>query len=158
MELSTDAIQVNGEIDSRYTCDLDDSSPELRWSRAPEGTESFVLIVEDPDAAFGVFTHWLIYNIPAHIHHLPAGIPSQEIMPNGICQGVNSFGRLGYSGPCPPLGTGPHHYHFKLYALKKGPIIRSRIKRDELFREISGSILSMTEVVGTYQRMVMKAG
>ena len=158
MWMSTVAIQSNGQIDSRYTCDSDDSSPEIHWKGEPAGTQSFALLIDDPDAPYGVFTHWLIYNIPVQIHHLPAGIPSQEVMPNGICQGINSFGKLGYSGPCPPLGSAPHHYYFKLFALKKTPNIRSRIKKDELLREISSDVLATAEVVGTYQRRVMKAG
>ena len=158
MLIHTDAIHSGGQIESRYTCDSDNSSPELHWENAPQGTQSFALLVEDPDAPHGVFSHWVIYNIPAHIQHLPAGIPSQEVMQNGICQGLNSLGKLGYSGPCPPLGSAPHHYHFRLYALSLPPHLKTRLKREHLIQEISSSILTTTEVIGTYQREILKAG
>jgi len=158
MLVHTDAIQSGGQIESRYTCDSDNSSPELHWANAPQGTQSFAILVEDPDAPNGVFSHWVIYNIPAHIQHLPAGIPSQEVMQNGICQGVNSMGKLGYSGPCPPLGSPPHHYHFKLYALNLPPQFETRLRREQLLREISSATLALAEVIGRYQRQILKAG
>ena len=96
MGMTTDAVDERGFFDPRYTCDFDNSSPELRWVGVPPETKGFVLIAEDPDAPGGTFTHWVVYNIPAHVHHLPAGIPAQETLPNGIRQGVNSFGKLGY--------------------------------------------------------------
>ena len=158
MHIHTDAINSEGHIESRYTCDLDNSSPELHWEKAPQGTQSFALVIEDPDAPQGLLSHWVIYNIPGHIHHLPAGIPSQEVMPNGICQGLNSWGRLGYSGPCPPLGSTPHHYHFRLYALSVPPRLRSRLKREDLLREITPFILSKSVITGTYERKILKTG
>ncbi len=119
MNLMTDAIRPNGYFDSRYTCDIDNSSPEIRWEHPPEGTAAFALIAEDPDAPHGLFTHWVIHNIPAEVRHLPAGIPPQEALPNGIHQGANSYGKLGYAGPCPPPGDRAHRYLFKLYALTR---------------------------------------
>src|SRR5689334_4442141 len=96
-DLQTVAIRPNGTIDPRYTCDLDNSSHELRWGGMPAEAATFTLIVQDLDAFKNgtpknqlkgpLFTHWLIYNIPGAIHHLPAGIPPQETLPNGILQG-----------------------------------------------------------------------
>lgn len=120
--LWSDAVHpMTREIEARYTCDLDNSSPELRWSGIPDGTTSLALIVRDLDAPGGTFCHWVVYQILPHMRHLPAGIPAQELLPNGIRQGLNSTGRLGYLGPCPPVGDPPHRYVFELLALD-GPL------------------------------------
>jgi Raf kinase inhibitor-like YbhB/YbcL family protein len=156
--LSTDAIDSSGFFDGRYTCDFDNSSPELRWDQIPEGVNSFALMVEDPDARSGSFTHWLIYNIPATLRHLPAGIPPQDTLPNGIRQGLNSFSKLGYAGPCPPLGDRPHRYVIRLYLLSQPPELASRAGRDEFLASIAPHIIGTTEIVGRYQRLAQRAG
>ncbi len=156
--LTTDALHSNGFFDPRYTCDYDNSSPELRWQGPSEITRGFVLIAEDPDAPHGLFTHWVVYNIPAHVHHLPAGIPAQESLPNGIRQGTNSFGKLGYAGPCPPVGDRAHRYFFRLYALRELPEIPSRAKREQVIEVIMPFIHSTAEVMGRYQRHMQKVG
>jgi hypothetical protein len=158
MQLTTDAIHSSGYFDPRYTCDFDNSSPELRWSDVPEGTQSFALIAEDPDAAPGMFAHWVVYQIPAQVHHLPAGIPAQETLPNGIRQGLNGFGKLGYGGPCPPSTDHAHRYYFRLYALRSTPELPNRATRDHLLSLIRPSILATAELMGKYQRMLQKAG
>lgn len=159
MNISTDALDSKGFFDPRYTCDFDNSSPELRWSESPEGTGGFALIAEDPDAPKGLFTHWVVYNIPVNIHHLPAGVPPQESLPNGIRQGLNSFGKLGYSGPCPPTDHGTHRYYFRVYALRFLPEISNRATREEVLQAITPLILSTAEFVGYYSRMAQqKAG
>ncbi len=156
--LSTDSFDASGFFDSRYTCDFDNSSPEIRWDEPPEGTTSFALVVEDIDARGEVFTHWLIYNLPATLRHLPAGIPPQDSLPNGIRQGLNGFGKLGYAGPCPPIGDRAHRYVIRLYALKQAPELASRARRAELLTSIGPLVLASTEIVGKYQRLVQRAG
>lgn len=158
MSLSTDAIDSSGFFDPRYTCDLDNSSPELRWENPPPEAAGFALLVEDPDAPHGLFTHWVVYHIPASIHHLPAGVPAQETLPNGIKQGINSFGKLGYGGPCPPIGHGVHRYIFRLYALRSLPDIPSRVSREQMLSAIEPYVMSTAELMGRYQRVVQKAG
>jgi hypothetical protein len=158
MSITTDAINSAGFFDPRYTCDLDNSSPELRWQDTPAEAVGFALIVEDPDAPHGLFTHWVVYHIPASIHHLPAGVPAQETLPNGIKQGINSFGKLGYGGPCPPIGHGIHRYVFRLYALRSMPEIPSRVSRDQMLAAIEPHVISTAELVGRYQRAIQKAG
>jgi Raf kinase inhibitor-like YbhB/YbcL family protein len=158
MFLETDAINRQGYFDPRYTCDLDNSSPELRWNLTPSGAKGFAVIAEDLDTPDKPLTHWLIYHIPASVHHLPAGIPPQETLPNGIRQGVNSFGKLGYSGPCPPPGDRPHRYLFKLYALSELPQLPHRIKKEEFLTSVEGLILVTSEVLGQYQRFIQRAG
>jgi Raf kinase inhibitor-like YbhB/YbcL family protein len=159
MNITTDAMDARGLIDSRYTCDLDNSSPELRWENPPEDTTEFALVVEDPDAPDGVFSHWVVYRIPAAIRHLPAGVPAQETLPNGIRQGVNSFGKLGYSGPCPPHSHDAHRYIFRLYALHSSPEVPSRPTREQLLQAIAHQATRTAEVTGLYRRtLVQRAG
>ena len=158
MWLTTDAIGNDGMLDPRYTCDLDNSSPELRWGSPPENTAGFALIAEDLDAPQGVLTHWVIYHIPAEVRHLPAGIPAQEALPNGIRQGINSFGKLGYAGPCPPYGDRPHRYRFLLLALKEMPPTISRAHREQIQPLIDPLVLAQAETLGLYQRHIQRAG
>lgn len=158
MILSTDAIDEREMFDSRYTCDLDNSSPELRWSNVPEGSVGFALVAEDLDASDQAFTHWVIYNIPGKVRHLPAGIPPQESLPNGIRQGVNSLGKLGYSGPCPPIGDRLHRYRFRLFALRAFPEVRQRVQKNELLQAITPLLTAQAEITGKYRRVLQRAG
>ncbi len=103
-----------------FGCKGANISPALSWSHAPAGTKSFALLVHDPDAPTGSgWWHWVVYNIPANTTSLPAGAgdPQKNLMPAGVVQGRTDFGTPGYGGPCPPPGK-PHHYYFRLYALK----------------------------------------
>ena len=94
-------------IPSKYTCDGQDISPPLDWGEPPQQTQAFALIMDDPDAPGGIFTHWILFNLPADIHRLGEDIHAQEQLQNGALQGKNDFGRTGYSGPCPPRGPSP---------------------------------------------------
>jgi len=153
----TDAVDPQSrEIEARYTCDLDNSSPEIRWDQLPEGTTSLALILRDldvPGAREGSFYHWVVYQIAPHLRHLPAGIPAQELLPNGIRQGLNSTGRLGYIGPCPPQGDPSHHYVFELFALA-GPLpsFEKRPTGPQLIEAIHPHILGRAVCDATYQR------
>src|SRR5713101_631817 len=98
-----------GRIPDQYTCVGADASPALSWSNAPAEAKSFVLVVDDPDAPSGSFTHWIVYNLPTTVGGLAASLPRSETLPQGARQGLNDFGRVGYNGPCPPPGR-PHHY------------------------------------------------
>lgn len=155
--LLTDAILQNGFFDPRYTCDIDNSSPELRWRDPPEPLAAFALICEDLDTPQR-FAHWVIFNIPSTVRHLPAGIPPQELLPNGIRQGLNDFGKLGYAGPCPPNHSAPHRYVFRLYALNTTLEVTHRPTRDELLQLIQPHVIAVAEIHGRYQRMVQIAG
>jgi hypothetical protein len=150
--LLTDAIDSKGQFDPRYTCDSDNSSPELRWMNPPEEARSFAVLVEDPGASGGTLTQWMIYNIPATISHLPAGIPAQETLPNGIRQGVNSFKKLGYGGPCPDSGDAPHSYVIRIFALASAPEVPPRATREQLMAAMQPLILATAQVRGRYQR------
>jgi len=103
-----------------FGCSGGNVSPELAWSGAPEGTKSFAVTAYDPDAPTGSgWWHWVIFNIPADVHELPAGAgdPTGGAAPAGSVQTRTDFGTPGYGGPCPPVGHGPHHYQFRVFAL-----------------------------------------
>ena len=136
---------TGGEIPAKYTCNGDDTSPALHWEGAPEATKSFVLIVEDPDAAN--FVHWVAYNIEGGpTGNLAAGIT--EAGPPA--QAMSSFGKNAYGGPCPPSGT--HHYTFSLYALASTLTVDhpSTATADDIRAEMKGHVLAETELTATY--------
>ena len=141
-----------GEIPSKHTCEGQDTSPALFWKNPPEGTKSFVLIVDDPDAPDPAapkmtWVHWVLYNIPASSSDLQEGVTT---LPSGTLEGVNNWGRTGYGGPCPPIGR--HRYFFKLYALSKELSPLRRPSKEDLERAMEGSVLDKVELIGTYQK------
>jgi Raf kinase inhibitor-like YbhB/YbcL family protein len=136
-------------IPVRHTCDGDNRSPHLAWTDPPEGTRSLALIVDDPDAPSGTFTHWLLYDLPADLRELSESDPGKT---PGVSQ-RNSFGKSGYGGPCPPPGDPPHQYRFTLYALDVPTLkISGSLTAKELEAEISAHILGSARLVGRYQR------
>lgn len=149
--LTSDAFLPNQAIPVRHTCDGLDVSPPLAWSDQPENTASFVLIMDDPDAPTGAFTHWLMFNLPGPLHSLPEGVPALDMPPSGGIQGRNDFGMVGYSGPCPPRGE-LHHYRFTLYALDATPTLRPRATRQQVLGAVQGHTIAKAELIGTYQR------
>ena len=151
MEIISTAFQDGETIPIRHTCSGQDISPALSWSGVPEGTVSFVLIVDDPDAPGGTFTHWVIFNIPANTLELEEAMPTSSQLPSGALQGRNDFGRTGYDGPCPPPGT-PHHYHFTLYALDVTLDLNPGASKTTVLNAMQGHILAQAELIGIYQR------
>jgi len=151
IELSSTAFEDGGVIPMRYTCDGDDVSPPLEWKNLPEGTVSLALVVFDPDAPGGEFTHWLIYGIPARVKALPEGVPSEGIVAGLGVQGRNDFGRVGYGGPCPPPGPA-HRYIFRLLALDADLDLPLGPTRGELEEAVEGHVLGVGELVGLYSR------
>lgn len=133
------------QIPQAYTCDGDDTSPELLISEVPELAKTLVLIVDDPDAPMGNFTHWVLYNIPTDTVKI-----SSESLPKGALEGVNDFGRLHYGGPCPPSGV--HRYFFKLYAVDKVLDLKAGATKMELQNAIRNHTLKKTELMGLYSR------
>jgi Raf kinase inhibitor-like YbhB/YbcL family protein len=121
----------------------------LAWSGAPDGTKSFIIICEDPDAPSGTFRHWALYNIPGDSSELAEGHGNTETSQSG----VNDFGEHGYGGPAPPRGHGPHHYHFKLAALDVETIDPPRnAKVTDIWRIANKHLLGVAETVGIYER------
>ncbi len=144
MKIQSQAFQDHQPIPKKFTCDGEDVSPELSWSEIPAGTESLVLIMDDPDAPMGTFDHWIMWNIPADTKNLAEGAVA------GL-QGTNGFGKQKYGGPCPPKGN-PHRYFFKLYALSTKLNLKAGVSKEAVESAIEGHILQQAEVVGTYQR------
>jgi len=150
MVLTSPVFQEGGRIPSGYTCDGIGISPPLAWSGAPEGTKSVALIIDDPDAPRGIFTHWVIFNIPATDNRLSENVPPSGILSNGATQGSNSGGRIGYTSPCPPSGT--HHYVFHLYALDTRLNLQAGATKQDLLIAIAGHILAEAQLTGLYSR------
>jgi hypothetical protein len=149
--LKTTAFAAGGEIPKKHTCDGADVSPALNWNHAPDGTQSFALIADDPDAPVGTWTHWIIWNIPARTTTLQEGVPKVGECGDGARQGRNDFKRIGYGGPCPPPGK-PHRYFFRVYALDAKLDVKAGADRNELARAMKEHVLSETELMGTYGR------
>ncbi|WP_300363244.1 YbhB/YbcL family Raf kinase inhibitor-like protein [Hydrogenimonas sp.] len=150
MILSSPAFENGGFIPARYTCDGADVSIPLEFADVPEGTKSLALIMDDPDAPMGIFVHWVIYNIPADVTSLPEGIPNEPYLSEGIRQGVNSFGNIGYGGPCPPNGA--HRYMFKLYALDIPLEIDAGLTKHQLLSQMDGHVIDGAGLMGIYER------
>jgi Raf kinase inhibitor-like YbhB/YbcL family protein len=149
--LHSSAFAPNSSIPRRYTCAGFDMSPPLSWASAPAGTKSFALIVSDPDATHGTFIHWVIYNLPANLTDLPQRVKKRFGKTLGGEQGTNSFGKLGYGGPCPPPGK-PHHYHFTLYALNTKLPLKPRATAAEVEKAMKGHIIASSDLVGVFER------
>jgi Raf kinase inhibitor-like YbhB/YbcL family protein len=149
-KLSSPAFVDGAEIPVRHTCDGDDISPRLTWSGVPDRARSLALVLDDPDAPRGTFTHWVVSDLPADLTELAEG--STE----GI-QGRNSFGRTGYGGPCPPPRDDAHRYRFTLYALDVPAIALSDRTREELERKIGPHVLGTAQLMGRYKRQPVGA-
>lgn len=146
-ELKMDGFADGGSIPKRFTCDGNNVSPRLDWAGEPSGTKSFALIMDDPDAPGGTWTHWLLWDLPANVHSLAEGGHS---VGNA---GTNDFGRPGFGGPCPPRGKGPHHYFFRLYALDAASLrLGAGAKRPALVRALQQHILAEAQYTGRYGR------
>ena len=143
--LESSAFQNAQPIPSRHGCEGDDVSPQLHWTNIPDGTRSLALVVDDPDAPGGVFTHWVAWGLDPGAGALGEG----EAAPR---EGRNDFGASGYRGPCPPPGHGRHRYVFRLYALDVELELGSGAAKAELEQAIEGHVLTTAELVGTYER------
>lgn len=141
IKVFSSAFEPNGTIPAKYTCDGENVSPPLRFEDVPEATESLALILDDPDAPRGTFTHWVVWNIE------PVSNIEEDTIP-GV-EGVNDFQKIGYGGPCPPSGT--HRYVFRVYALDKQLELKAGAGRKDLETAMIGHILAEGELVGKYR-------
>ena len=146
VRITSSAFPDNGTIPQKYSCDGADVSPPLEWGAAPNGTRSFAIVCDDPDAPEGRFTHWLLYDIPATTMALSEGDAYTG------AAGLNSFGKSGYGGPCPPQNDTAHRYAFHIYALDVPSIGGAGLGRQEFEDAIDGHVLGEGELVGEYQR------
>lgn len=153
-KLSSSAFAPNGSIPSKYTCEGADTSPPLQWSDAPDGTRTFALIVDDPDAPDPakpqrVYVHWVLYDIPASTSKL-AENAAKGGLPSGALQGANDWGKHTYGGPCPPIGR--HRYFFKLYALDGKLKALKNPNKAKLEKAMQGHIIGDAQLIGTYEQ------
>jgi hypothetical protein len=151
IELTSTAFREGETIPKQYTGDGKDTSPPLKWGQPPEGTKSFALICDDPDAPVGTWVHWVIFNIPAHARSLDEAITTSETLSSGARQGKNDFKKIGYGGPAPPRGK-PHRYFFKLYALDTTLDLKPGATKDQLLAAMKGHVLANGQLMGTYGR------
>ena len=146
LQLTSDAFKDGQPIPARYTCDGSNEVPTLHWGEPPQGTRSFALVIDDPDAPSGTFRHWGVYDIPASAR----SIGGAEKRGSEV---TNDFGKPGYGGPCPPKGHGPHHYHFRLFALDTDKLELSRnAKVADVEKAAEARAIAEGELVGTYER------
>ncbi len=151
LELTSPVFNQGLEIPKTYSCQGENVSPQLDWKGVPEGTRSFVLINDDPDAPMGIWVHWVVYDMPASLRSLPEGIEKKNVLADGSKQGMTDFGRVGYGGPCPPPGS-YHRYFFKLYALDIVLNIDPGKTKDEVLKAIGGHVLGQAELMGKFKR------
>ncbi|MCX7184723.1 MAG: YbhB/YbcL family Raf kinase inhibitor-like protein [Nitrosospira sp.] len=154
LTLISTSFSHDAEIPAHHTCDGRDISPELSWSKLPDGTKSLVLIVDDPDAPDPAapkmtWVHWMLYNIPPDANGLAEGVAAKDLPP-GTLQGLNDWQRTGYGGPCPPVGT--HRYFHKLYALDTLLPNLKHPTKAILEKAMEGHVITHVELIGRYRR------
>jgi Raf kinase inhibitor-like YbhB/YbcL family protein len=155
LDVESLGFEADGPIPRKYSGEGENVSPPLRWSGIPASAKELVLICEDPDAPkVEPFIHWVLYGLSALQTSLPEGIPTREslVMLGGLRQGKNSAGKVGYTGPMPPIGHGAHRYHFQLFALSEPTGPSDHPDRDELINAMSGHVLALGDLIGTYER------
>jgi len=151
LELKSPGFGEGEMMPGKYVLEGENLSPELSWSGVPEGTKSFALIMDDPDAPRGTWVHWVIYDIPADATSLPEGVPREYKLEGGAKQGVNSFKWIGYGGPLPPPGS-RHRYVFKLYALDRMLNLPPGASKAVLEMRMKRHILASAQLIGVFQR------
>ncbi len=145
IQIYSSAFLQGEDIPKKFTCRGDNVNPPLSFDRIPESAKSLVLIVDDPDAPMGVWTHWLVWNIDPKADHI-----NEHTVPDHAVSGTNDFGTESYGGPCPPFGT--HHYYFRLYALDTVLSLPKGSKRKELEKVIQGHVLEQGELMGIFSK------
>ena len=148
-QLTSAAFSAGGTIPKKFTCDGPDVSPEVAWTEPPAGTQSFAMIMDDPDAPGRVWVHWVLYNLPAGSRKLAEGVGKDAELADGSRQGKNDFGKIGYNGPCPPRGPA-HRYFFKLYAVDAKLDLKPGATKMDVERALKGRVLAQAELIGKF--------
>ncbi len=151
LQITSSAFSEGQPIPVKYTCQGKDLSPPLQWTNIPPTAKSLALICDDPDAPVGTWVHWVLYDLPPTAVGLSEGVPASSELPNGAKQGLNTWPRSGYGGPCPPPGNS-HRYFFKLYALDKVLGLKPGVTKKELLDAMEGHVLAEAQLMGTYKR------
>jgi Raf kinase inhibitor-like YbhB/YbcL family protein len=144
MKITSSAFQAGGNIPSKFTCDGGDTNPPLQMQDIPAAATSLVLILDDPDAPGGLFTHWIVWNISPQTTSIAEGSAPKAV------QGTNDFGKSGYGGPCPPSGS--HRYYFRIFALDKELDLPVGSKRAQLNAAMKSHVIAQGELMGRYSR------
>ena len=147
----SDAFEEGGQIPQKYTCDGEDLSPDLRWNTPPAGTQSIVIVADDPDAPGGTFFHWTVINLPVDIRALAEMVGNATTLPEGAVHGQNGFGNNGYGGPCPPEGS-EHEYRFWVYALSAPLSLAEGATGQDVITALQGKVLATGKLSATYTR------
>lgn len=145
MTITSPVFTQNNFIPSKYTCDGENINPPLNITNIPEKAKSLVLIVDDPDAPGGTFIHWIVFNINPGIHTI-----EENSIPNKGKEGINSFHKINYGGPCPPSGI--HHYFFRLYALDTRLDLSEGANIEDVNQKIQNHILAQATLMGLYKK------
>lgn len=146
MIITSSEFKNNGIIPVKYTCSGEGINPPFDFSEIPSTARSLTLIVEDPDAPSGMFTHWVLFNVPSSVTQI-----RENQVPQNCLQGMTDFGKTGYGGPCPPPGKS-HRYFFRLYAIDKELYLMEEATRDDVLMAMDGHIIDTAELVGLYKR------
>lgn len=150
MQIFSPVFNSGDFIPQRYTCEGEDVSIPLTWQVLPQAAVSLALIMDDPDAPGATWVHWLVYKLPVSLPGLPEGVPPDPLLTQGGLHGLNSWGRLGYGGPCPPSGV--HRYFFKLFALDALLEIGPGLAKEALLASMREHVLQEAQLIGLYQR------
>lgn len=145
MEIRSNAFENNAQIPAKYTCQGDSINPEFSFLNVPDTAKSLVLIMDDPDAPSGTFTHWVLFNIDPKVEKI-----EENSIPKGAVQGLNGAGGIKYVGPCPPSGT--HRYFFKLYALSDLLSLPEGAKKQDVENAMKQNIIREAELIGLYAK------
>ena len=151
LQLTSSSFEADSALPAKYSCDGTGVSPALAWNDPPAGTQSFALVVDDPDVPTKTVVHWLIYDLPPATRALPEGVPTKAKLPDGSRQGKNVTGKVGYTGPCPQKGGAAHHYFFKLYALDYQTGLKPKATAADVEKAIKGHILAQAELIARFQ-------
>jgi Raf kinase inhibitor-like YbhB/YbcL family protein len=154
LSVRSSAFTHGESIPDRYTCEGEDVSPRLTVADPPGDTDALAVVVDDPDAPAGTFTHWLLWNLPPDTVEIPEDVPKREEAPNlgDAMQGENDFGEVGYRGPCPPEGDAPHEYRFTLYALAEPLDVDAGVPRPAVQDELDAKTIDSDQFTGTFGR------
>ncbi|MGB9978398.1 YbhB/YbcL family Raf kinase inhibitor-like protein [Methanobacterium sp.] len=135
----------------QYTCDGENISPPLSWNYESYDLKSFAVLCKDNDKHDGQFIHWIIFNIPRNNRELLTGLTDLKGLPRRTKEAKNSFGKIGYNGPCPPEGE-EHRYLFRIYALDSMLDLENGVDKDQFLDTIQDHILDKGELIGVYRR------
>ena len=149
--VSSKDFAEGAKIPVEHTCDGPDRSPALSWNGAPKDSKAFAIVMEDPDASKGTFTHWTAWNLPQGARALDRGVPVKAELGDGTIQGKTDFGRVGYAGPCPPKGPA-HRYVFRVFALEAPLEVDNDAPPDDVIAAVKKRSLADAKLTGTYQR------